>query len=573
MNSARAIDGWHPTPLDGELYGRLVDWLASYYAMDEFSDGVSKANFLATFSPLFGDDPFHDDIWNKILDSELLPSFAQEITQGSQLLSSLLSCFSYVLRNASTPQLERIPWKHDPNQFLFPILNYDDWIDDDHKPSYMVVLVQVVRIHDVNLADVFDRLADVAQSQPDFETRQAQINEFTTVLRNYIIQSYNGELIDGARIQILFRRFMNWAFCLDPCPLLDHRISEDARISLLKAVSLITKHCPLACVAFYSVPLQEIDEWLSSRGNDYYPRFHKLFMSAFKHLAFFRPRLIHWNIDLFQYFTDAAKPDSGIPALEITALLFREHWDIDEWFCDLDVCRLLVPSLSDDGAHGRHVAVLKCLCAFVARVRPQDDRYRIFFENLAPFIDRFMFTPDVDEFLYLCLFLVNWFVRSHYCGFEDLMGFHSLSEVQRVVAEQMLALERRGNEQPDEVTLLILQLLNRLDRAWEALKPDDFVQDLPLDDEGMPPPLVLGEPQWPLLSILPPHLRVPDKRQLRTYRATPGSLSAITAPSFYCHHDPLDYEEEDSSEDYEEEDSSEEYEDLESSSHDHQDPE
>jgi hypothetical protein len=130
------------------------------------------------------------------------------------------------------------------------------------------------------------------------------------------------------------------------------------------------------------------------------------------------------------------------------------------------------------------------------------------------------------------------------------MAFDSLSEVQTAVADKMLALaERRGNEQPDEATLLILRLLNRLDRAWEGWNPETSGQ-------WTPQPRADGQTQWPLLSILPPHLRMPDKRQLRAYRATPGSLSAITAPSFYCHHDPLEYDEEESSE-YDEEDSSE----------------
>jgi hypothetical protein len=564
MNITRAIDDWLPTTLDGEVYRQLVGWLEAYFAIDEFTDDNSTESFLATFSPLFGDDPFHDEIWKEILDSGLLASFIRQIAPGSQLLSPLLSCFVYVLSNASTPQLDGIRWTYDADQFLLPILQYDDWIDDNHKASYMVVLVQIVRIYDANLATVFDRLADVAQSQPNFETSRAQIGEFTAVLRNYIIQSHNGELVDGARIQILFRRFMNWAFSLDECALLDADISEDARTILLKAVSHITKYCPQSCVAFYSAPWQEIDQWLRDYGNDYYPRFHKLFMSAFKHMAFFRPRLIAWNMDLFRYFTDAANPDSGIPALEITAVLFREHWGIGEWFPDLAVCQLLVRTLAGDSAHGRHVAVLKCLCAFLARVRPPNDGYRAIFESLAPFLETFMLTSDVGEFLYLCLFLLDWFVGHGHCDFEDLMKFESLSRVQTVVADEVQALDKRGgNEQSDEATLLILQLLNQLDRAWEWWNP-------PLNDEW-PPPLAVGQTQWPLLSILPLHLRMPDRRQLRTYRATPGSLSAITAPSFYCHHDPLEYEEEDSSE-YAEEGRGE-YAEEDSNEDDHQDSE
>jgi hypothetical protein len=211
---------------------------------------------------------------------------------------------------------------------------------------------------------------------------------------------------------------MAWAFPFSHSPLLE--LDPDALLEMLKAVNVITKHFPGSCIDFCMAPWQEIDEWLHESG-DLYPKFHKLFMSSLLNVARWRPRLVTWTFGSFLYFADPHNCDAGIPGLEIMAILFRDDWDLDEEFRTLDVCEWLVSEL-DGSAYQRRIAIMRCLCAFLARVHPDVAGYDAFFVNLAPFLDDFMSSSEFGELLYLSLFILLWFVRHEWCNFEQLMS-------------------------------------------------------------------------------------------------------------------------------------------------------
>jgi hypothetical protein len=525
MTAARATYDDLLLFLDGAMVDSTTeyvqDWLTNYsHAVnDDPSDSESEATLLNQFSDFCTENKFHDVEWILLFNSPLLMFLAQNSALESQHAPPRLSCLSSVLANASTDQLHALPQVYDPDAFLNPILECAPIIPGHLKLPYLLVLARVARIHDANFADAFQALAAFLKLQPDSATTREQIDALLPVIVAYLTENRDMTLVDDGRVRALLRQFIKWAFPLSDSPLVE--LSGDALLQMLKAVKVITKHFPDCCIHFCMAPWQEIDEWLRESG-ELYPQFHKLFMASLLNLARWRPRLLTWTPGSFTYFADSETPDAGIPGLTIMAILFRDAWNLDEEFRTLDVCYWLLAQL-DDSVYARRVAIMRCFCAFLARVHPDVDGYDDFFADLAPFLNDFMSCPDFGELLYLSLFILLWPVRHEWCNREQLMLFDSLGAVESLLADRLSVL---SHEKGDEE---IMDLWDQINFLWTWCNSDESEQATRLDGQWTSPPDTGDPTESPLVSIL--HQMKAGRNKMD--QPTGSSFSAIHRRPFY----------------------------------------
>jgi hypothetical protein len=137
-------------------------------------------------------------------------------------------------------------------------------------------------------------------------------------------------------------------------------------------------------------------------------------------------------MDLLTYFCDNNDLDSGVPGLEIAAILFRNSCLIDDAFPDLQVCFWLVGQLADS-SYTRKTALLRCLCYFLSYVHYKDslDNYRLLFAQLAPVLAETMTDGEICEMVFLCLYVMTWFVKRAICGISPPETFDSLDTLRK----------------------------------------------------------------------------------------------------------------------------------------------
>jgi hypothetical protein len=506
----------HVVPVDSTI-DYVQQWLTNYG--EAAVDDPSEETLLTEFSRFSSEHKFHDVEWILILTSPLLIFLAQNSTVDSQTVPPRLLCLSSVLAHASTEQLRAIREVYDAEAFLDPILECAPIIPGHLKLPYLLVLARVVRIYDANFADAFQALTGFLDFQANSPAKEGQIEALGSVIVDYINENRHMAFVEDGRVRDLLGQFMQWAFPPSGSPLLE--LSLDALLKMLEAVNVITKHFPGSCIDFCMAPWQEIDEWLRESG-EMYPKFHKLFMSSLLNMARWRPRLVTWTFESLTYFADCTNPDVGIPGLEIMAILFRDDWDLDEEFRTLEVCDWLLSELGDS-AYQRRVAIMRCFCAFLARVHPDVAGYDVFFANLAQFLDDFMSCPEFGELLYLSLFILLWFVRHGWCSPEQLRLFDSLAAVESAVADRLSVL---GYETGDEE---IMGLWDQINFLWTWCKSDESEHAATFDDQWTPEPDAVEPTESPLADLL----RQMKAGRKKVDRTTESSFSAIHRRPFY----------------------------------------
>jgi hypothetical protein len=251
--------------------------------------------------------------------------------------------------------------------------------------------------------------------------------------------------------------------------------SADELRDVLRALRSIAKYVSGCATRFYVAPWQEIDEFLRS-DPDLYSKLYKPFMASFKHMAMYRPALIEWSPSLLFYFSDIAKPDSGVAGLEISSIIFRDSPYVSTQFPNLDVCEWLIQEMTVS-SQTRQIALLRCLCSFLSFVEPLDEgeRYTSLLQNLTESLTEIIALAGISEIVFLSLYLLVWFINNDYCSSEIIEAYlPSLEDIQREVDEAS-----SDNMTPikSEMCDFIMDRLNKLQQALAVHLPFSDVGD------------------------------------------------------------------------------------------------
>jgi hypothetical protein len=97
------------------------------------------------------------------------------------------------------------------------------------------------------------------------------------------------------------------------------------------------KHFPQWCDELYRASFVTIDQ--SIRRRQHYPALRRGLLKWVAGLARYRPKRLKWDSVLLSYFSESDSPDDGVPAWDITTIVFTDSWDCGKnfpamWFCE-----------------------------------------------------------------------------------------------------------------------------------------------------------------------------------------------------------------------------------------------
>jgi hypothetical protein len=239
------------------------------------------------------------------------------------------------------------------------------------------------------------------------------VAELGGAMIDYLAKRYCGDTDEDAIPMIFIHEYVEHGLSDQA-----NDLEDEALCGLFHGITTAVDRFPQWCDAVYRASFIRIDADIRKR-TQLYPRLRENMLRWIAGLARFRPMPFKWNLELLEYFGDPYSPDHGIPALEISALIFSNAWNNDKLFPDQSFCEYFL-GCCNDCSFERRLPLLRCLHNFLQHVAIPNrrDLYVPFFRPVFDFLDNIMTNGGTGHAdLEVVVFRVmDWFLGHGMCS-------------------------------------------------------------------------------------------------------------------------------------------------------------